>query len=326
MQRAHQRPDRDGDHPPAGKRSGSRHPPRLCEPTARLSRLPTPLTHPAPPRTSPPPAQKTCAELVPTAQRLLREHGSKVFTRGLPPCMAREAIYTAGYLGSTPVVKEHLMNLSVRFPRALVFRSSTRPVDYFARAVFFIHSDTVAARAAAASLRIGLAPPPADSNPPPQVFEGQPNAALLAGGIVSGVVASVLTQPLDTVKTRMQARQGPPAAAAAAGAHATGLLRASSSGDECFKGQPGTPSLPRVCRVSATAGESRGCERAVLNVRFGGQDAHVRSPARRLCISIHFFLEHQFSNRALTPHPPNPAAPRAACRASGRGSSLAGSG
>lgn len=43
---------------------------------------------------------------------------------------------------------------------------------------------------------------------PPQVFEGQPNAALMAGGIVSGVVASVLTQPLDTVKTRMQANLG----------------------------------------------------------------------------------------------------------------------
>lgn len=48
---------------------------------------------------------------MPTAQQLLRDHGSKVFTRGLPPCMAREAIYTAGYLGSTPVVKEHLMKL-----------------------------------------------------------------------------------------------------------------------------------------------------------------------------------------------------------------------
>lgn len=42
-----------------------------------------------------------------------------------------------------------------------------------------------------------------------QVFEGQPNTALIAGGIISGVVASVLTQPLDTVKTRMQARRPP---------------------------------------------------------------------------------------------------------------------
>ena len=36
-------------------------------------------------------------------------------------------------------------------------------------------------------------------------LEGRPDAALVLGGMASGAAAAVLTQPLDTVKTRMQA-------------------------------------------------------------------------------------------------------------------------
>ena len=41
----------------------------------------------------------------------------------------------------------------------------------------------------------------------PQLSE-RPNVALLLAGIVSGATAAVLTQPLDTAKTRMQANLG----------------------------------------------------------------------------------------------------------------------
>ena len=67
-------------------------------------------------------------------------------------CMLREAIYTGGYLGTTPLVKA-LLEGSPHF---------------------------------------------AERN----------NSALLLAGIVSGAAASVLTQPLDTAKTRMQANLG----------------------------------------------------------------------------------------------------------------------
>ncbi len=68
--------------------------------------------------------------------------------------MAREAIYTGGYLGTAPVMK------------ALLERS----------------------------------PALAD----------RPHAALLLAGISSGAMASVLTQPLDMAKTRMQANLNAP--------------------------------------------------------------------------------------------------------------------
>ena len=67
-------------------------------------------------------------------------------------CMAREAIYTGGYLGTAPIVK------------AVLEQSPA------------------------------LAP--------------HPNAALLLAGVASGAAAAVLTQPLDTAKTRMQANLG----------------------------------------------------------------------------------------------------------------------
>lgn len=38
----------------------------------------------------------------------------------------------------------------------------------------------------------------------------RPNTALLLAGVVSGATAAVLTQPLDTVKTRMQAKLSSP--------------------------------------------------------------------------------------------------------------------
>ena len=69
-------------------------------------------------------------------------------------CMLREAIYTGGSLGTTPLVK---------------------------------------------ALREGS----------PHLAERK-NSALLLAGIVSGAAASVLTQPLDTAKTRMQANLGVP--------------------------------------------------------------------------------------------------------------------
>ena len=66
--------------------------------------------------------------------------------------MAREAIYTGGYLGTAPIVKA-------------VLEKSPALADH-------------------------------------------PNAALLLAGVASGAAAAVLTQPLDTAKTRMQANLG----------------------------------------------------------------------------------------------------------------------
>jgi hypothetical protein len=74
--------------------------------------------------------------------------------------MAREAVYTGGYLGTAPLVKALLMGS-------------------------------------------------------PSLAES-PNTALLLAGVTSGAAAAVITQPLDTVKTRMQANLGAPAYASAA--------------------------------------------------------------------------------------------------------------
>ena len=79
--------------------------------------------------------------------------------------MAREAIYTGGYLGTAPLVK------------ALLEQS----------------------------------PALAD----------RPSTALLLAGIASGATAAVLTQPLDTAKTRMQANVGRPEYGSAARSLAT---------------------------------------------------------------------------------------------------------
>ncbi len=94
-------------------------------------------------------AQRTCAPLLATAKGLIKEHGAGVLLRGAVPCMLRESAYTAGYLGTAPLVT------------GLLMRSSS--------------------------------------------LKDSPGTALLLGGMLSGVAASVITQPLDTVKTRMQA-------------------------------------------------------------------------------------------------------------------------
>jgi len=72
-----------------------------------------------------------------------------VLARGGLPCLLRDGTYTAGYLGTAPLVTSVLMQ--------------------------------------DARLR------------------DKPGTALMLGGMLSGVAASVLSQPLDTVKTRMQA-------------------------------------------------------------------------------------------------------------------------
>jgi hypothetical protein len=49
----------------------------------------------------------------------------------------------------------------------------------------------------------------------------RPHSALLLAGIASGAAAAVLTQPLDTVKTRMQAKLASPVYGSAASAFRT---------------------------------------------------------------------------------------------------------
>jgi hypothetical protein len=77
--------------------------------------------------------------------------------RGGVPCLLRESTYTAGYLGTAPLVTSMLMT----------------------------H---------------------------PQLAD-KPGTALMLGGMLSGVAAAVVSQPLDTVKTRMQANVGDPSGA-----------------------------------------------------------------------------------------------------------------
>ena len=95
------------------------------------------------------PAQRTCAPLVATTQGLLRQHGAAVLMRGLGPCLLRESCYTAGYLGTAPLVTAMLLRRDA--------------------------------------------------------FKDSPSKALVMGAMLSGAAAAVITQPLDTVKTRMQA-------------------------------------------------------------------------------------------------------------------------
>jgi hypothetical protein len=75
-----------------------------------------------------------------------------VLLRGGLPCLLRESTYTAGYLGTAPLVTTALVQLPL--------------------------------------------------------LADKPSTALMLGAMLSGVAAAVLSQPLDTVKTRMQGNVG----------------------------------------------------------------------------------------------------------------------
>jgi len=95
--------------------------------------------------------QKTGKSLLLTAGEVKKNFGLRIFYKGLLPTAIRESLFTCGYLGLGPVIKEQLMKKM------------------------------------------------------PEVFGDQPVGAALLGSIIAGLMAAALTQPADTIKTRMQA-------------------------------------------------------------------------------------------------------------------------
>eukprot|EP00898_Chlorokybus_atmophyticus_P000680 jgi/Chlat1/1612/Chrsp127S01872 len=98
--------------------------------------------------------QKAGGTMGDTARRVARSFGGHTLFKGMAPCIFRESVYTAAYLGLSPLLKEELMANS-------------------------------------------------------RLFQSSQQAASLVSALVSGVTASLLTQPADTIKTRMQAHLGP---------------------------------------------------------------------------------------------------------------------
>ena len=64
--------------------------------------------------------QKMEMNLVKTSQALFQEYGLSGIYRGLFSCAAREAVYTAGYLGFAPVITSRLMEGSLFHERPLM--------------------------------------------------------------------------------------------------------------------------------------------------------------------------------------------------------------
>jgi len=100
--------------------------------------------------------QRSGNSLMKTGSSILKSHGLFTFYKGLIPTAIRESLFTCGYLGLGPVIKEQLI-------------------------------ENV-----------------------PNTFKDYPIAASFLGSIVAGLLAAALTQPADTVKTRLQADVNPP--------------------------------------------------------------------------------------------------------------------
>ncbi|CAM6105283.1 unnamed protein product [Calypogeia fissa] len=93
--------------------------------------------------------QKTGASLFEQLKKVKNDHGWLALTRGLVPTVVRESIYTATYLGVSPLLQERLMVGSYLSHKAML--------------------------------------------------------AMFLAALVSGTAAALITQPFDTIKTRMQA-------------------------------------------------------------------------------------------------------------------------
>ncbi|KCV71155.1 hypothetical protein H696_02105 [Fonticula alba] len=94
--------------------------------------------------------QNTGKALFETAKIVMREHGARIFYKGLVPTAVRESVFTCGYLGLAPVLNEMLLKTTL-------------------------------------------------GNSDPGRL-----TALVTASIVAGQIAAFVTQPFDSVKTRMQ--------------------------------------------------------------------------------------------------------------------------
>jgi len=96
--------------------------------------------------------QKLAKNPVDTLRHLFKEYGPQGIMRGLFSCALRESVYTAGYLGLSPVVTAHLQQTTT--------------------------------------------------------FSNSPLASKITGACLAGIMAAIVTHPVDTAKTVIQADIG----------------------------------------------------------------------------------------------------------------------
>ncbi|KAG0575421.1 hypothetical protein KC19_5G002800 [Ceratodon purpureus] len=99
--------------------------------------------------------QKTGLSILSQVRYLCHHHGWLSLGRGFIPCLVREAVYTATYLGVNPILHEEVMKVSCEGSKS--------------------------------GMKL------------------TPTWALVLASCISGTTATVITQPIDTIKTRMQA-------------------------------------------------------------------------------------------------------------------------